>query len=140
MSPVLLVKGCARSAVSLNCTRKNSSSGLAVLRKWATASRDFVIFWPILTEAALNVPGAVGEGLRQVGRVVELYQEELVFGIGGLQKLGDSLAGLRELLAHAARTIEQNADGKGGVFARKLRDDLLLLVLKNLEILLFEAG
>src|ERR1039458_9311216 len=92
------------------------------------------------TEAALDVPGAVGEGLHQIGRIVELHQVELVFGIGGLQKLGDRVAGLGELLAHAAGTIEQNANRKGGVFARKLRDDLLLLVLKDLEILLFEAG
>src|SRR5271157_305486 len=91
------------------------------------------------TEAAPDLPGAAGEGLHQVGRIVELHQEELVFGIGGLQELGDSLAGLGELLAHAARTIEQNANGKGGVFAGKLRNDLRLLVLKDLEILLFEA-
>src|ERR1022692_4568233 len=76
------------------------------------------------TEAALDVPGAVGEGLHQIGRIVELHQVELVFGIGGLQKLGDRVAGLGELLAHAAVTIEQNANGKGGVFAGKLRNDL----------------
>src|ERR1017187_7918843 len=92
------------------------------------------------TEAALDVPGAVGEGLHQFGRIVELYQVELVFGIGGLEELGDRLAGLCQLLAHAAGTIEQNANGKGGVFAGKLRNDLLLLVLKDLEIFLFEAG
>src|ERR1039457_4152904 len=92
------------------------------------------------TEAALDLPGAVGEGLHQIGRIVELYQVELVFGIGGLQELGDCLAEFCQLLGHAAGTIEQNANRKVCVFARKLRDDLLLLVLKDLEILLFEAG
>src|ERR1017187_3165633 len=92
------------------------------------------------TEAALDVPRAVGESLCQFGCVVELYQVELVFGIGGLQELGDGLAGLGELLAHTAGTIEQNTNGKGGVFARKLGNELLLLVLEDFEILLFKAG
>ena len=35
------VKGRAIRGVSLNCTRKNSSSGLAVLKNSATAMRDF---------------------------------------------------------------------------------------------------
>ena len=81
-----------------------------------------------------------GERLDQLGRVVELHQEELVLGVGGLEELRHRLARFFQLAAHAAAAIEDHAHRKRRVLARKLRDLLLLLVLEDLEVLLFQPG
>src|SRR6266576_3686107 len=52
----LVVKSSTSSGRSLNCTRKNSSSGLAVLKKCATASRDFVSLFPMLPLVSKTQP------------------------------------------------------------------------------------
>ena len=48
------------SGRSLNCTRKNSSSGLAVLKNWATASRALLILCPMLPLASKTIPSEIG--------------------------------------------------------------------------------
>ena len=54
------VKEMPISARSLNCTRKNSSSGLAVFMNWATAWRDFSSLLPMLPLVSKTTPTESG--------------------------------------------------------------------------------
>ena len=53
---MLVVKGWTISGLSLNWTRKNSSSGLAVLKNWAAARRAFWSLAPMEPEASKTRP------------------------------------------------------------------------------------
>ena len=72
-------------------------------------------------QAVLDLLQVVGERLHQVGAVVELHQEELVLGIGGLEELRHRLPRFFQLVPHAAAAIENHAHRKRRVFAGKLR-------------------
>src|SRR5262249_39814451 len=76
-------------------------------------------------EPVLNFFQVGGEVLHQVGGIVELDQEKLVFRIRRLEELGDRLARLFQLVAHAAAAIENDADRERRILAGK-RDDFLL--------------
>ena len=51
--------------------------------------------------------------------VVELHQEEFVFGVGGPEELRRGLPRLAKLLAHAAADVEDQPDGNRGVVGRE---------------------
>ena len=91
-------------------------------------------------QAILDILQVGCEVLNQLRAVVELYQEELVFGVGGLEKVRNRLAGFRELVPHAAAGVEDEADGKRRILAGEVRNLLLHLVLKQPEVLFFQAG
>src|SRR4029077_10312905 len=73
-------------------------------------------------QVVLDFLQVTGERLDQGSGIVELYQEELVLGIGELEELRHGLAGLIELAAHASAAIEDHAYRKRRVFARELGD------------------
>src|SRR6266852_4391042 len=68
ISSVVLVNGTVSSGPSLNCTRKNSSSGLVTLKNPATASADFDVSiprWPTL----FGLSASSQEGILQANHV-----------------------------------------------------------------------
>ena len=91
-------------------------------------------------QAILDVLDVGCEILDQLGAVVELHQEEFVFRIGGLEKLGNGLAGLAQLVPHAAAGVKNQTDRKRRILAGKMDDLLLALVLEHLKVLFLQAG
>ena len=91
-------------------------------------------------QAILNLFEVPGEGLNQVGGIVELDQKKFVFGIRSLEELGDREAGLLQFASHRAAAVEDHADRKRRILARELADLLLLLILKNFEVLFIETS
>src|ERR1035441_2767825 len=91
-------------------------------------------------ELVLDLLQVAREGLNQVGRIVELHQEELVLRIGQLEKLRHCQSRFVELVAHAAAAIEDHAHRERRVLAGELSDLLRLLIFRQFEVLLFESG
>ena len=90
--------------------------------------------------AALQVFHTVGKGTGQFRALVEAHQEEFILRISGFEKLDGGFAGLGYFVGHAAAEIKDHADGDGNVFGGEGDDFLLDAVLKDTEIVRFEAG
>src|SRR4029077_1794647 len=90
-------------------------------------------------KAVLDLFETGGKAHHQLRTVVELDQEELVLGIGGLEELRGGLARLVEFGSHAAADVEHQADRQRSVFTGEVGHFLLALVLKEAKILAIEA-
>jgi len=88
----------------------------------------------------LNILYIRREVVDQLGTVVELHQEKFIVRIRCLEKFTDGLTGLGQLVPHAAAGVEDQADRKRRIFAGKMDDLLLALVLEHLKVFFLEAG
>src|ERR1022692_3110498 len=109
ISSRLVVNLITRSARSLNSTRKNSSSGLAVLKNWATAWRAFSSLFPMLPLQSKTMPTDKGAS--------SLENCEICCSV---------------------LSSSDDAQRQGSILAGELRDLLLGLVLEEAEVLLFQ--
>ncbi len=91
-------------------------------------------------QVALQFFDAGGEGIRQLGAVVEIDQQKFVLRIRGAEELHGGEARLFDLVGHAGAHVKDHADGDGHVLAGEAHDFLFDVVFEDAEVLLLEAG
>ncbi len=88
-------------------------------------------------EGLLQLADIVGEililGIVQVGRVVEVDDEDFIVAVGSFDQRERSGFYLLQFIAHAAAVIDDQAEGDGDVFALEFADILPDLVFEHGE-------
>ncbi len=91
-------------------------------------------------DALVEFVGIGGERDRNFHASAEFDQEEFVIGVGCAEEGSGGFAGLIHLVAHAAAGIEEEADGKGGIFRAEGSDGLLDIIFEDVKAVGCQAG
>ena len=91
-------------------------------------------------QVADNLLARSREILHQLGAVVEADQEEIVVVVRGLHEAAQRLDRPHDALFHRPRNVVDDADRNRRVFVGEVRDILLHLVVKQIEVIFCKAG